>query len=162
MAWCPITSLDYADEAYEWNMGQYSTSGTRATSTWTSALSSDMAKVYADYSNDYASDLKYTDAEGTSMSDRVNMYNPMYYLANYYKGYQTSTPAAYWRIRTGINQGDTALTVETNLALALQRYDGVKSVDFATVWNKAHTMAERTGTASANFIDWVNGCLKEN
>lgn len=23
MAWCPITSLDEADEAYEWNMGQY-------------------------------------------------------------------------------------------------------------------------------------------
>jgi hypothetical protein len=23
MAWCPITSLDYANEAYEWNMGQY-------------------------------------------------------------------------------------------------------------------------------------------
>lgn len=28
MCWCPITSLDYADEAYEWNMGQYATSGT--------------------------------------------------------------------------------------------------------------------------------------
>jgi hypothetical protein len=23
MCWCPITSLDYADEAYEWNMGQF-------------------------------------------------------------------------------------------------------------------------------------------
>ena len=30
MAWCPVTSLDYADAAYEWMMGQYFTSGTRA------------------------------------------------------------------------------------------------------------------------------------
>ena len=51
MAWCPITSLDYADEAYEWNMGQYVSTGTRATTTWTSALSKDLASAYADYIN---------------------------------------------------------------------------------------------------------------
>jgi len=33
MCWCPITSLDYADEAYEWNMGQYSSSGTHPNNT---------------------------------------------------------------------------------------------------------------------------------
>ena len=30
MCWCPITSLDYTDEAYEWNMGQYSSKNSRA------------------------------------------------------------------------------------------------------------------------------------
>jgi hypothetical protein len=44
MAWCPITSLDYADEAYEWNMGQYVSTGTRADTTWTSALSKDLPR----------------------------------------------------------------------------------------------------------------------
>ena len=51
MAWCPITSLDYADQAYEWNMGQYASTATRATTTWTSALSKDLATAYADYIN---------------------------------------------------------------------------------------------------------------
>ena len=88
------------------------------------------------------------------------MYNPIYYLSSYYKGAGTSPVAPYWRIRTGIDQGDTALTVETNLTLALQSLSSVKSVDFATVWGMGHTMAERTGSASANFISWVEKCAK--
>lgn len=51
MAWCPITSLDYADAAYEWNMGQYSSTGTRAEGTFTASLSKDLAASYADYIN---------------------------------------------------------------------------------------------------------------
>ena len=51
MCWCPITSLDYADEAYEWNMGQYMDSGTRAEGTWTKALSQDLAACYGEYLN---------------------------------------------------------------------------------------------------------------
>lgn len=51
MCWCPITSLDYADEAYEWNMGQYMDSGTRAEGTWTKALSQDFADSYGEYLN---------------------------------------------------------------------------------------------------------------
>ena len=58
------------------------------------------------------------------------------------------------RIRTGIKQGDTANTVEVNLALALASY-GVKAVDFATVWGQAHVKAERTGDATTNFVNWV-------
>ena len=52
MCWCPITSLDTADEAYEWTMGQYTTDGTRGTGTWTGALSDDLASAYANYIND--------------------------------------------------------------------------------------------------------------
>lgn len=51
MAWCPITSLDYANEAYEWNMGQYVMTGTRAETTWTSVLSKDLATSFAEYIN---------------------------------------------------------------------------------------------------------------
>ena len=307
MAWCPITSLDYANQAYEWNMGQYYSSGTRADSTWTSALSDDLAEAYAKYINelklvdesgntlklsetndgiytsgtyydylkgvieqsltnylndnysntsemqkyvdslnsdetwvsfnsnsksviitsieafvthckkasknvvafdyfdrskaenalfgnsendylhwdkitlnilkekeseyskyndytsyisDYESDINNTDSLGKDTTTRQNMYNPMYYLSDYYDGYKTSSVAKYWRIRSGITQGDTALTVETNLALALNNYEGVKDVDFATVWNQGHTEAERTGKATTNFISWVNECMK--
>ena len=338
MAWCPITSLDYADEAYEWNMGQYATTNTRASTTWTSALSDDLATEYGEYINqlglkdpegntltltetsdgiytagsyynyilsviedslnkflndtsfpytpsssgggpggdipsgppsfsalsassgttyntveeyinslnsdeqwitynsatntvkitsiesfvnhcksatksvgafddlsrsqaennlfgndasnylhfdsvmadllitnadvyssysdynsqyasDYASDLTLLDSLNNSIQYRVNMYNPMYYLCDYYDGYNTSNLAKYWRIHSGITQGDTALTVETNLYLALLQSSSVESVEFETVWNQGHTEAERTGSASANFINWVNECL---
>lgn len=357
MAWCPITSLDYADEAYEWNMGQYSTAGTRADGTWTAALSDDMATAYAQYINQlgltdengtaltltessdgiyaagtyyvylksvvetslnnflkdttfpytktaggfpggrmpqggpqgapdgavpqgapagvspqgapggdtstaqsssttyntvqdyinalnkdghwvtydaktntaaissiaafvkyankatkavgafddlnrnqaendvfgtdtsdklhfdavlsglitanqskyasltnwdasmvdaYAADLNAIDKIGNSISYRQNMYNPMFYLLKSYEGYQSSKVAPYWRIRTGIEQGDTASTVEVNLALALKSLSGVSGVDFETVWGQGHTKAERTGDSTTNFIDWVN------
>jgi hypothetical protein len=335
MCWCPITNLDYADEAYEWNMGQFMTTGTRADSTWTAALSKDLATSFAEYLNqlqlkdgnnnltltesndgiylsgsyydyllsiieaslnnflkdtqfpytpnnttmagmgtglggrqgmnqstssttyntvtdyinslnsdetwvvydakintakitsvgafvkhlknatkdvgafdslsrsqaendvfgtnttdalhfdetmanllknnantyakysdyksyidDYANDLLKTDALGNDSLYRQNMYNPMYYLSSYYAGYNTSKVAKYWRIRTGINQGDTALTTETNLMLALKMNSNVKDVDFATIWGLGHTMAEETGSASTNFINWINDSLK--
>lgn len=350
MAWCPITSLDYADEAYEWNMGQYATSNTRASTTWTSALSDDLAVKYGEYINqlglkdpegntltltetsdgiytagsyynyilsvienslnnflsditfpytpssssggpggdipsgeppsgeppsgfpslntmsttssssttyntveeyinslnsdeqwvtynsatntvkitsieafvnhcksasksvgafddlsrsqaennlfgndasnylhfdsvmanlliinankyasysdynsqyasDYVNDLTLLDSLNNTIQYRMNMYNPMYYLCDYYDGYNTSNLAKYWRIHSGITQGDTALTVETNLYLALLQLDSVESVEFETVWNQGHTEAERTGSANTNFINWVNECL---
>lgn len=109
----------------------------------------------------YASDLKAVDKFGNSIQERLNMYNPMYYLSNYYDGYGASTVAKYWRIRTGIDQGDTALTVETNLALALKQTEGVKNVDFATVWGQQHTTAERTGDSTQNFVAWVNECASK-
>lgn len=122
-----------------------------------------MTELLADnpsYGEAYAEDMARTDALGASVTERVNMYNPLYYLSAYYDGYQTSTVASHWRIRTGINQGDTALTTEVNLALALQNY-GV-DVDFETVWGQAHVEAERTGSSTENFIAWVIACCQED
>lgn len=109
------------------------------------------------YVTDFESDLAKTDSLGKTIAERQDLYNPMFYLTSAYSGYQTSKPAPHWRIRSGLSQGDTALTVETNLALALenQANGAVKSVDFATVWGQGNTTAERTGHASANFIQWV-------
>jgi hypothetical protein len=109
----------------------------------------------------YTEDLQAVDKLGNNIEYRENMYNPMYYLDDYYDGYKTSTVATYWRIHTGIEQGDTATTVEANLALALENYDGVKGVDFETVWNQGHTTAERTGNSTDNFIAWVNECVSQ-
>ena len=327
MAWCPITSLDYADAAYEWNLGQFVDSNTRAEGTFTQALSQDLAKEYANYINqlglkhegqaltlaessqgiytqgsyatylegvvnqslnnflddtsfpytsdgagpggstesvtyetaqayidslnaetqwvtydaaanrakissladfakyvktasksvpafdaldrslaenavfgvadanelhfdqlvarllknnqakyesltdwnsqyvtDFESDLAKTDSLGKTIAERQDLYNPMFYLTSAYSGYQTSKPAPHWRIRSGLSQGDTALTVETNLALALenQANGAVKSVDFATVWGQGNTTAERTGHASANFIQWVQEIVAQD
>ena len=102
--------------------------------------------------------MEKTDSEGNTVTERGNMYNPLYYLSSYYDGYQKSTVADYWRIRTGIAQSDTSLTTEVNLALALKNYGA--DVDFATIWGEGHTMAESTGDSTTNFIEWVNKCLK--
>ncbi|WP_329282459.1 esterase [Streptomyces sp. NBC_01451] len=51
MAWCPITNLHEANLSYEWNMGQFASTGTRASGTWTSAYSTDLAKAWPKYLN---------------------------------------------------------------------------------------------------------------
>ena len=121
-----------------------------------------MAAVLKELGNssagEYESDLQKTDSIGTDVVTRVSMYTPLYYLLASEKGYGTSEPAKHWRIRTGINQGDTALTTELNLAWALQANNQVETVDFATVWGQGHTQAERTGSAESNFIDWIATC----
>lgn len=89
------------------------------------------------------------------------MYNPMYYLEDYYDGYQSANVAKYGSIRSGINQGDTALTAETSLALALKSYSEDTQVDFEMVWGLGHVEAERTGNSTENFIAWVNDCLAQ-
>ena len=297
-AWCPITELQIADAAYEWNMGQFASTNTRADGTWTKALSADLAKAYAKYinnagfkldgesltlesssdgyylsgsyydyiisvierslnnyladnysdnnsrasyvaslgdwvsydsttnkatvkslagfvksqksatksvgafddlnrgqaenevfgdtdnnalhfdtimsellnTNDYSSysdydasvateyknDISKTDSEGNDAAKRVSIYTPTDYIL----GKNNSTPATHWRIRTGITQGDTALTTEANLALALNMNSNVKDVDFETVWAQGHTQAERTGNATTNFIEWIESLTK--
>ena len=105
-----------------------------------------------EYGDAYAADLSKTDALGNTVDERLNMYNPMYYLDDYYEGYRSANVA-----RTGINQGDTALCTEVNLALALENYGA--DVDFETVWGQGHVEAERTGSSTENFINWVNECI---
>jgi len=124
------------------------------------AANQDEYAVFADWDaavvDAYATDLQAVDSLGNGIATRMNMYNPMYYLLASSEGYGAASPATYWRIRTGIEQGDTALTVEVNLTLALQANDEVQDVDFATVWAQGHTMAERSGDSTENFIAWVN------
>jgi hypothetical protein len=119
------------------------------------------------YYSSFTSDLAKTDALGKSVNTRLMMYTPLYYLVSnstYYNGggSGSSDVAPYWRIRTGIDQGDTSLCTEINLALALKNYSSVKSVDFETIWGLGHTQAEDSGSADTNFITWVENCLASN
>jgi len=122
------------------------------------ATLADLLKDDETYGAAFTEAMEKTDSEGNTVTERGNMYNPLYYLSSYYDGYQESTVADYWRIRTGIAQSDTSLTTEVNLALALKNYGA--DVDFATIWGEGHTMAESTGDSTTNFIEWVNKCLK--
>lgn len=51
-SWCPVTSFDMADAAYEWCQGQYSLEGPRAEGSWTGALSRDLAAAYGAWVNE--------------------------------------------------------------------------------------------------------------
>ena len=63
MAWCPITSLNVGNAAYEWNMGQFTSSGTRAEGTWTAAYGKDLAAAFAETVNGFG----LTDSKGTAL-----------------------------------------------------------------------------------------------
>lgn len=132
---------------------------------------SELALLVQQYASSYYSSFSSAlastnvDGVGKNVRTRVMMYTPLYYLVNnsiYYPGggAGSSTVAPYWRIRTGIKQTDTSLSTETNLALALKSYSGVKDVDFETIWGLAHVQAEDEGTsyATSNFISWVESC----
>ena len=119
-----------------------------------------LSDIGSSYAADYSEDLSKEDTAGNLVSDRLNMYTPLYYLMESEAGYGQSTVAKYWRIRSGIAQSDTALTTEVNLALALENTDAVEDVDFETVWGLGHTQAERTGSSDENFIEWVKECLE--
>lgn len=122
-------------------------------------LASILEDLGSDYAASYTADLEKQDSVGNTVDYRVKMYTPLYYLLESSEGYQTSTVAKYWRIRTGIAQGDCALSTEMNLALALQNYETVESVDFETIWGAGHTQAERTGNSTENFVAWVHECM---
>lgn len=120
-----------------------------------------LTKEKSKYARAYNADLKKKDSFGSTIDKRIDMYSPLYYLMKNEKGYGESTVAKYWRIRSGIEQPHTSLTTEVNLALALEKNDGIKNVDFATVWAQDHTQAERKGSYTANFIKWVNACMNK-
>ena len=146
--------------------GDESTNGLHFDATMASLLEKN-ASSYASLSNwnpsyptDYANDRSFTDTQGTTCDARQNLYDPLYFLCDVFDGAKSASPAPHWRIRTGIKQGDTALTTEINLALAAQSNPAIEDVDFATVWGQGHTMAERTGSTTDNFIAWVKDCCK--
>lgn len=116
-------------------------------------------KNYRDYDDSvrqaYEGDMNNVDALHVDTLTRQLMYDPMTFILVSEGEKKPSTLAKHWRIHTGISQGDTALTTEVNLALALKQRKDVEDVDFATVWEKKHTMAERTGSSTDNFIQWV-------
>ena len=118
-----------------------------------------LGTIGSGYAADYSDDMTRVDALGHSVEDRVKMYSPLYYLLASSEGYQSANVAKYFRINSGIWQGDTAVNTEANLALALKNYGA--SVDYSFVWGEGHTMAERSGDATSNFIDWVNSCLAD-
>ncbi|MDP9850764.1 subtype A tannase [Corynebacterium lowii] len=79
MTWCPITSLDEANSAYEWNMGQFADTDTRAEGTWTKEYSNDLAAQFAQYINEM--NLKGENGEELELKESDN---GIYQAGSYY------------------------------------------------------------------------------
>lgn len=120
---------------------------------------STMAKLLkeTEYAEAFTKDLKRKDALGSSVEERINMYNPLFFLDDYYSGYKTSEVAQFWRIQAGITQTENPLTTEYNLKLALENYG--RTVDFESIWNIGHIKTEYEGNSTENFIQWIKECL---
>ncbi len=149
-----LGAFDQLDEG----QGENQLFGTNGTSAhFDATLAEILTEIGSPYAEDYAQDLETKDDLGHTVEERVNMYSPMYYLMAGSEGYGTSTIAQYFRIRTGISQGDTAVNTELNLAQALEN-EGT-NVDFAMVWGQEHTMAETEGSSTENFVAWIHECM---
>ncbi len=122
-----------------------------------SVLASILSDIGSSYASDYEEDLTKEDSVGHTVDYRLNMYSPLYYLLSNSEGNHSSKVAKYFRINTGLWQSDTAVNTEANLVLALTNYGS--DVDYSFVWGQGHTMAERTGDSTSNFIAWVNQCV---
>ena len=109
---------------------------------------------------EWVADLTLRNSMDDGMGTRRNLYNPLYFLSGAYAGFATATVARHWRIVTGVQQSETTLTGELNLARALDVYDDVESCEFEAVWDKGFVAAERTGSATSAFLDWLQRICK--
>ena len=110
------------------------------------------------YETAWADDLEKKDSLDTDMATRVAMMNPLYWLSGHYEGYGQAGVAAHWRINEGLFDTDASPCTALNMALALRKYDGVKDVAYTPVWGQGHVLAERSGSAVSNLVQWVNAC----
>lgn len=126
---------------------------------WLMEHNKDRYSAYADYNDNirksYYDEMNNVDSLGVPSIIRQIMYDPMTFILVPNDEEKPSVLANHWRINTGLFQGDTALNTELNLYLGLKQRKDVKDVLFTTVWNQKHTMAERTGNSTGNFIAWV-------
>lgn len=111
-----------------------------------------------DYESAWAEDLEKVDALETPMAERVAMMNPLTWLSGHYEGYGQSSVAPHWRVNEGLFDTDTSLATAANIVWALRKYDGVSDVEHTPVWGQGHVLAERSGTATSNLLDWVVAC----
>lgn len=109
---------------------------------------------------EFRDDLLIQDKYGITVKQRRDMYSPLYYLLPSSSGFRSSKVAKFWRIRSGINQAETALTTEINLYLAAVRYPGVKNANFKAIWGAGHIRAEeKFNNPDDAFIRWINSSI---
>jgi hypothetical protein len=145
MCWCPITSLDIADEAYEWNMGQFTTSGTRATGTFTKELSNDLAATYGEFVNK----MGFKDEDGNALT--LSETTDGIYTAGTYYDYIIKT------IETSLNNfiSDTTFPYTPSSGMGGGRGNRPSSVSTITTSTTYNTLEDYLASLNATET-WIN------
>lgn len=108
------------------------------------------------YNAQWVYDLKLKNALGENVEQRVNLYDPLYYLSGANAGFSTATPAREWRLNAGLAQSIVPVDQIMNLELAARAYTGVTHVDATYVWEQGMVLAEASGDAIANALTWIS------
>lgn len=103
-------------------------------------------------------DLVETDVLDKTVSERVEMSDPLVLLKAATADGQAVGVAPHWRLRTGLFQAETTLVGEMNLALALAAHRAVEDVSFEAVWEAGFGLSERQGDAEGNLVEWIVKC----
>ena len=111
-----------------------------------------------EYETAWEEDLEKVDMLETDMAARVAMMNPLFWLSGHYAGYGQASVAPHWRVNEGLFDTDAPLGSAANIVFALRKYDGVADVSYTPVWGQGHVLAERTGSATSNLVEWVVSC----
>lgn len=114
-----------------------------------------------EYATAWSDDLEKVDSLDSPIDRRVAMMNPLYWLSGHYEGYGQANVAPHWRINEGLFDSHVPLCCAQNVVLALSKYDGVADVAYTPVWGQGHVLAERSGTATSNLVQWVISCCSE-
>lgn len=111
--------------------------------------------IISDTESSFVIDDESADEYDYTVTDRMDICDPFYYLRDSEEGYGTSCTAKYWRICTGLTQGEVPLTSVINLANVVEEYGHAESLDLCAVWQQGFEAAERTGSGDENFAEWV-------
>lgn len=99
-------------------------------------------------------DLNKRDSAGYTTLQRINLYNPLYYLLPSYGGYNTAKAAPFWYIKDGLFRDDDILTAPVNLYLALSACKDVKKVRYDEVWGMG-SVSGITDADRKDFAGWI-------
>lgn len=112
--------------------------------------------------SEWRGDLVEPDALEKTVTERVEMSDPLALLASSDEEGAGFAIAPHWRINTGLFQSQTTLVGETNLACALAADERVADVSFETVWGAGFELAERSGDPENNLVAWIEACCPQD
>jgi hypothetical protein len=119
--------------------------------------------LYANWDEELASswrrDTLTRDEQGHTAAERVDLFDPMAFLAPERSHYQQSTVAKAWRVHFGLQQDVTPLTMHASLMLRLRDCVQASNVSSELVWGQGHALCEASGEATVNLIAWIEGCV---
>lgn len=111
-----------------------------------------MDQFETEWIQSFENDLNSTDKFGTTTYTRLDMYNPLYYINDYFDGYNTSVVADNWRINT-TTASDESFIQTLTFTVALENYGA--AIEDTLLWDSKDQRMELELDGITAFINWV-------